>query len=488
MENLVEKIKEQEMASKPLDVDLNDRKALLQKVGNFAQSFIESLPTTKAFIQKKINTERLKINVETKPIDEILEIFNQEVIESGIKAASGGHIGYIPGGGVYTAALGDFLAAISNEYAGVSYASPGAVAIENEVISWLKSIFSFPKSAVGNLASGGSISNLIALTAARDKYQIKNDTITKSVIYLSEQAHHCIKKALKIIGLEDVIIRYIDLDEQFRIDPENLENRILDDKSIGLNPFLVIASAGTTDVGAIDPLEKMATIAEKYGVWFHVDAAYGGFFILTSKKEQFKGIERADSLVVDPHKGLFMPYGVGAVLIKDAKTALKSNLYTANYMQDAQMDDLTTDPANLSPELTKHFRGLRMWLPLQLHGIQPFKACLEEKLLLTQYFRDKLKDLGFKVGPEPDLSVSYFWYPQHENQDKFNERLMDLIHKDGDVFLSSTRVVDQFVIRIAILSFRTKLHTIDLAIKMIERALKQVLKETYGKEHTKEVH
>jgi glutamate/tyrosine decarboxylase-like PLP-dependent enzyme len=417
----------------------------------------------------------LKIEEKTKDIDDILSLFDQEVVETGIKAASGGHVGYIPGGGIYAAALGDFLAAVSNEYAGVFYASPGAVTIENEVIDWLKNQFDFPKSAVGNLASGGSISNLIALTAARDKYGVKNDKITKSVIYLSEQAHHCIKKSLRIIGLEDVIIRHLKLDANYKIIPELLDKQIQEDKDQGLFPYLIIGSAGTTDVGAIDPLDELATIAQKHKLWFHVDGAYGGFFYLTSKKHLFKGIEKADSLVIDPHKGLFLPYGLGAVLIKDSKAALHSNLYTANYMQDSQVEDLSMDPANVSPELTKHFRGLRLWLPLQLHGMKPFVACLEEKLLLTRYFREELLKLGFEVGPEPDLSVSYFWFPRAENENEFNKALMDFIHQDGSVFLSSTTLHGKFVIRMAILSFRTKIETIDRAIAMIKRGLDKLV-------------
>src|SRR5699024_2281318 len=211
-----------------------------------------------------------------------------------------------------------------------------------------------------------------------------------NVIYLSEQSQHCIKKSLIILGLEDVIIHHLELDEHYKIKPEFLKRHIEVYYANKLQPFMIVASAGTTDVGAIDPLDDIADIAAKNNLWFHVDAAYGGFFVLTSKKPAFKGIERADSLVVDPHKGLFLPYGLGAVLVKDREAVLQSNLSTGNYLQDAVADDAALNPANVSPELTKHFRGMRMWLPLQLHGVKPFVACLEEKLLLTAYFREKL--------------------------------------------------------------------------------------------------
>jgi len=460
--------------SAPLEPNQESRDAWLKKLQNYSNNFINTLSDLPAFNNEThLNRDKLKIDNQKQSLDSILNTYTSQVIDNGLKPASGGHIGYIPGGGIYTSALGDYLAAVSNEYAGIYYASPGAVSIENELIDWLKNIFHFPANAVGNLTSGGSIANLIALTSARDAHQIKGEKIEKSVVYLSPQVHHCVLKALRIIGLEDVIVHKLLLDKDFRIDIDKLEQQIIADLSMGLHPFCIIGSAGTTDTGAIDPLEKLGNLSKKYNTWFHIDGAYGGFFILVdSKKDAFKGIEMADSLVIDPHKGLFLPYGLGAVLVKSKEAVFKSHHYFANYMQDAMTDD-TINPADVSPELTKHFRGLRMWIPLKLHGIEPFVACLEEKLVLTDYFRNKLIEIGFKVGPKPDLSVSYFWLPKEDKsvQNKFNETLMEKIHQDGSVFFSSTTIDDNFVIRMAILSFRTKKETIDKAIKMISRCL-----------------
>lgn len=361
------------------------------------------------------------------------------------------------------------------------YASPGAAAIENELLNWMKSLFGFPEDAVGNLTSGGSIANLIALAAARDKHKIKSERITGSVAYLSPQVHHCVHKSLRIIGLEDIILRYLKLDEYSKVDVRNLKEQISKDKNDGLNPFIIIASAGTTDTGAVDPLKEIGEVAKANKLWFHIDAAYGGFFILTKQKKYlFRGIEMADSLVIDPHKGLFLPYGTGAVLVKDKKAVFHSFRYTANYLQDVRRAGKIVHSADVSPELTKPFRGLRMWLPLKIHGLEPFIACLEEKLLLTTYFRKRLVELGFKVGPVPDLSVSYFWYPAiHTDENSYNEKLLEMIHKDGRVFLSSTRINGRFVIRMAILSFRTRIETIDSAIEMINEARTQ-LKTVYN--------
>ncbi|QOW10255.1 aminotransferase class V-fold PLP-dependent enzyme [Kaistella flava (ex Peng et al. 2021)] len=445
---------------------------MIESVTDYANQFISGLSTVKAFQDKEATS--LEITNQKRSLSELLDLYQKQVAETGINAASGKHLGYIPGGGVFTAALADFIAAITNPFASVHYASPGAATIENEVINWLKTIFSFPESSVGCLSSGGSISTLIAFTAARDQHKVKNEFIPKNVVYLSEQVHHSTQKALRIIGLEDVVIRYISLDSNHKIKTDSLEELIQNDIAAGLQPFMVVATAGTTDTGTIDPLDEIADIAKNYKMWFHVDAAYGGFFIMTSKKELFKGIEKADSMIIDPHKGLFLPYGVGAVLIKDSSAVLHSNYYTANYMQDGASEEMLKSPANVSPELTKHFRGLRVWLPLQIHGIEPFIACLEEKLLLVHYFRNRLADLGFCLGPEPDLSVSYFWYPFETDADQKNKQLMDAIHADGSVFLSSSIIENRFVIRIAILAFRTKKEIIDEAIEMIKNCLTKI--------------
>ena len=173
----------------------------------------------------------------------------------------------------------------------------------------------------------------------------------------------------------------------------------------------MIAAAGTTDTGAVDPLDAIATIAERERCWFHVDAAYGGFFLLTEHGRQLlRGIERSDSVVLDPHKGLFLPYGAGIVLVRDAQPLAAAHDYAGAYMQDAEREPGEISPADVSPELSKHFRALRMWLPLMLLGTRPFRAALEEKLLLARYFHEEIAGARLRGGPaarpvDRDLSL-----------------------------------------------------------------------------------
>ena len=479
IDKLINRIKSLQDVSAALEPDQEERDSLFHSAKQLTDRFLNALHHVPTYNAGTPNFSALAISRDKINMQEAMEVFQSEVVNFGINPASGGHFGYIPGGGLYVSSIGDYLVAATNEYSGIQYASPGGARMEDLVIEWIKEIFRFPNATVGTLTSGGSIANLIGLTAARDKYQLKGKRIEKSVIYLSEQVHHCVNKALRIIGLEDVMIRYIKLDHLHRMDADDLENQILTDQKSGLFPFLVVASAGTTDTGAVDPLHTIGQIAQKHTLWYHIDGAYGGFFILTdSKKVLFEGIEMADSLVIDPHKSLFLPYGIGAILVKDKDAVLKSHHYTANYMRDAYEHLEYLNSADISPELTRHFRGMRMWLPLQLYGIEPFKACLEEKVLLLEYMRIKLVQMGFKVGPEPDLSVTYFWYPTIlENENAFNQQLLKYMHQDGRAYFSSTTLNGQFVIRIAIVSFRSKLEHADLGLDVIGKALDKVKKD-----------
>lgn len=221
-------------------------------------------------------------------------------------------------------------------------------------------------------------------------------------------------------------------------------------------------------------MEEIGEVAKKHNVWFHIDAAYGGFFLLVDEgKKIIKGTENADSLIMDPHKGLFLPSGSGAILIKDGRKLFDSLNYDASYLQDADKFMEEYSPADLSPELSKHFRGLRMWLPLKLFGLVPFKASLSEKILLTRYFYEQVQKIeGIEVGPYPDLSIMVFRYvPKNADPDKFNGELVQEIQKDGRIFLTSTRINNAFFIRLAVLNFRVHLNTIELALEIIKNKI-----------------
>ncbi len=470
---MIEKIKQLETLSRQLEPGAKERRALRNSVVDYSEQFLAELDSGKAYnAQGPEGDELYSFPFEEGPgsMSSAIEIIRAQLDSNGINPASGGHLGYIPGGGLFPSSLGDYLAAITNRYSGIFFANPGAVRMENLLLRWVADLLDYPPNFGGNLTSGGSIANLVGITTARDQRLIDSRDYHKAVFYLSQQTHHCVHKAIRIAGLADAKIRAVDLDDRHRMISSSLERMITEDRDSGLIPFMVVASAGTTDVGAVDPLQDIGVIANTHDLWYHIDAAYGGFFMLSQEfKPIFKGIELSDSVVLDPHKGLFLPYGTGLVLVKDLAKLRASYHYEASYLQDAQEDPEDISPADVSPELTKHFRGLRMWLPLKIFGLRPFRAALVEKILLCRYFYERLKDVpGFELGPYPELSVGYFRYlPQHQDANKFNQTLIQALHADGRVFLSSTRLNGNIYIRFAILSFRTHLDTVDRCLNMI---------------------
>jgi aromatic-L-amino-acid decarboxylase len=244
-----------------------------------------------------------------------------------------------------------------------------------------------------------------------------------------------------------------------------------------MRPFLVVPSAGTTNTGAIDPLDAIADIAAEQELWLHVDAAYGGFFQLTERgRERFRGIERADSVTVDPHKGLFLPYGTGALVVRDGAALRDAHHEGAAYLQDLQPSGELPNYSEYSTELSRDWRGLRVWMPLKLHGIAAFREALDEKLDLSEAL-----DAAFRADPNLELpwatQLTVTPFRLRDGDDAANEELLRRINASGRVFLSSTRVHGRFTLRVCIVSHRTHRDRIDECISIVRDAA-QALRAT----------
>lgn len=472
---LLRRLDDLERAAQPLDPGPEERGRLREAIVASGERFLADVASRNGYQEtedKGSGLLRVAIGEGGISIEEAIGVLEHDVIRPGSNTASGRHLGYIPGGGLYASALGDYLAAVTNKYSGVFFSGPGPVRMENHLVRWVADLLGYPPGAGGSLLSGGSIATLTAVATARDARGLRGEDSASAVVYLTAQAHHCLEKALHIAGLAEVRVRRVETDGGHRMRPEALAAAIAADRALGLRPWLVVATAGTTDTGAVDPLEAIAAIAEREGCWFHVDAAYGGFFLLTETgRELFRGIERSDSAVLDPHKGLSIPYGTGVVVVRDVRHLARTHGGSGHYLQDAERAGGEISAADISPELTRHFRALRLWLPLVLHGVAPFRAALEEKLLLARYFHREVAKLGFEVGPPPDLSVvTYRWAPpgaSPERCDEVNQEIVERIRRDGRVFLSSTRIDGRFVLRMVALAFRTHRRTIDLALEIL---------------------
>jgi aromatic-L-amino-acid/L-tryptophan decarboxylase len=458
-------------ASAPLEPDAPARAALADLALGHVQAIlaeIEEGPANRPWDDVFAGPTGPEFAEQGRDPAEILAWLGRSVDRPGITTTSPRFMGYIPGGGLFHSALGDFLAAAANKYAGFASAAPGAVRMENAVCAWLAGLVGFPESAGGTLTSGGSMANLTAIVAAREA----RDEAGGGAVYLTRFAHHCIDKALRIAGRAHSPRRLIATDERHRMRPDALAEALERDAAEGIRPWLVVASAGTVDSGAVDPLGAIADLCAEHGAWFHVDGAYGGLFSLCEEgRAVLGGLERADTVALDPHKTLFLPYGTGAVLARDASILLAAYGASADYIRPLGEADVGPSPGDLSPELTRHFRALRLWLPLQIAGVAAFRAAQSEKIKLARYLHARLSALpGWDTGPPPDLSVIAFRYrPVSGDADAFNDRLLRRLQDEGRVFLSGTRIDGTAWLRCAILSFRTHLAHIDETIDVLTR-------------------
>lgn len=385
----------------------------------------------------------------------------------GILHPSGGHLSYIPNAGLFTAALGDFLAAGLNRYTGIAGAAPGFSAIEHGVTDWIASIFELGPNSAGILLSGGSTANFTGIVTARTTKL--GDDFTRGRLYVTGHTHHSVSKSARLAGFRSDQIVHVAVNDHLRMDAADLEAKIAADRAAGEKPFLVVASAGTTDTGTVDDLNAVADVAEAEGLWLHVDGAYGGFFVLTERgRRTLDGIGRADSIAVDPHKGLSIPFGVGTLVVKEESHLVDAHLGRGAYLRDEDHHMGVRDIASLGPELSRPFRGLSVWLPLQLHGVAAFRDALDHSLDLAEHAHQRLSGVaGIERVWNPDLSIVAFRF----EDDEAGRQALEMVNADRQTHLSPTMVEGRFVLRIAILNRRTTREHVDHAIDLIEKSL-----------------
>lgn len=410
--------------------------------------------------------------------ESILDLFMKKVIPVSINTPHPAYLGYIPGGGLYPSAVADFLGAATNRFVGAWFAAPAAARLETNVLEWFAKWMGYPESTRGILTSGGSLATFSALVAAR-KHLLGED-ISRGVVYASDQTHHCVMKVALLAGIPEQNIRLLSVDKNFGAFPDQFEKAIKTDMKKGKKPFFLVGNAGTTNTGAVDPLSDLAEVAKKFGLWYHIDAAYGGFFNLCKEgKKVLRGLEQSDSIVLDPHKGLFVPYGSGSLLIKDGELLRSSHMLTAEYLMDHLTPEGEVSAAEYSPELSRSYRGLRVWLPLKLFGVKAFKENLAEKLDLTKWmYKRFLEEPGFECLNVPELTVITFRYrPKKGDVEEFNRKLLAYVVKSKKLFLSGTLLHGEFVIRVCILSFRTHQAEVEEAFEIIKNAAHKLDKE-----------
>jgi aromatic-L-amino-acid/L-tryptophan decarboxylase len=457
----------------PLEPEASEMRELVDRALDRIIAHLESLPEQPA-MNVEGATEYARTLIEPlprrgEPYEKLLDFLFEDAIPRSFTASGPGYLGYVPGGGIFHAAVADLIANAVNRYVGVCAAAPALVQLEANVVRWFCEIVGLPAGSGGVLTSGGSLANFTGIVTAR-KAMLPEDFL-RGTLYCSNQVHHSFQKAANLAGFPYANVRELPVDEEFRIRVDALEEAIAEDRRDGFTPFLIAGSAGTTGTGAVDDLEALARITREQKMWLHVDGAYGALFMLTERgRAALKGIEQADSVILDPHKTLFLPFGTGAVLVRDARTLRRAHSLHADYLPAMQQEDELVDFCEISPELSRDFRGLRVWLPLKLFGIEPFREQLDEKLDLIQYAAGKLRKIdGVEIVAEPQLTITAF---RLRGDDALNRELLKRITDRKRVMLTPTTLPDgRFVIRVAIVSHRTHKERVDMMLEDIRASV-----------------
>ncbi len=380
-----------------------------------------------------------------------------------------GFLAYVPIAGAPISAVADYLAALLNPYVGVQWDSPAMVQMEWNALRWMSRLFGYPEQARGVFTSGGSLANFTAVVTAR--HARLGNNYAQGRIFMSDQTHHSIERAALISGVKPECIVTVPTDANLRLDVGALDEALTDAGTSDEPPFLVIANAGTTNTGAVDPIREIVDLAHRHGAWVHVDGAYGGVFVLTQHGRRIlQGIDQADSITLDPHKGFFLSMGLGCVLVKEGAAMRAAYMAEAAYLSPA--DDTSSLPnfADYSLELTRPFRGLRLWLALKLYGWEPFAQALETNRSLAVRLHQHLsEDPRFDVPWKPDLSTVAFRL--RDRDDAATLRLMKAINQRGRVLLSSTTIGGRSYIRACFLSHRSSDATLDNLLADIRECL-----------------
>src|SRR2546423_10502773 len=348
--------------------------------------------------------------------------------------------------------MADAIAAGFNIFNGTWFGGPAAAALELTVIRWLCRVCGLPKTARGLFVSGGSMANLTGLVAARNA--LLRDRIDKATVYFSDQTHSSVQRPLHVMGFLREQMRKLPSDENFRLAIQGLRAAIVADRAKGWRPFCVIANAGTTNTGAIDPLPELADLAAKEKVWLHVDGAFGAAAILSRRgQELLPGMERADSISLDPHKWLFQSFECGCVLVRDAALLKSAFQIKADYLRDVHRVDEEFNPCDYGVQLSRSFRALKLWLSLQTFGVAAFREAITRGFELAELAERELRARkGWEILSPAQMATVCFRFGE---SDELQTRLVDAMMKDGYALLTSTELRGRACLRLCTINPRT---------------------------------
>ncbi|TCP24769.1 glutamate/tyrosine decarboxylase-like PLP-dependent enzyme [Tenacibaculum skagerrakense] len=469
------------------DMSLEDMKSYGYKIVDLIAEHWNSIQTKKPFAEPKTRDDLDKIFLEAAPeqpteANKVLDFIVENVLPNSTYTMHPKFYSFVPGPSNFISTMADTLATGFNIFSGGWLVSSAAAELEIVTINWLLKMFNFPiKQGGGIFTSGGSMANLTALVTAR---RIKcGDDFSKAVIYLSDQAHSSNIKAIRILGFKKEQIRIIPTDFEFRIGINKLKNAIAKDKLEGLQPFCFIANAGTTNTGTVDPLHEIADICEDENIWLHVDGAYGGAAILAKKGQRMlRGIERADSLTVDPHKWFFQPYEIGCLLVKDASWLSGTFSEKPEYLRDVEGNESEINFYDYGVQLTRRLRALKFYTSIQTYGLAAFRDAVTYNIELTEKVEEHLRNskVWEVVSPATLAVINFRYHPINENLeekviDELNQKISQRVMETREAVFVTTILNKQIVLRMCLINPKTTFEDVFDTLTNCEQYGKEIL-------------
>ena len=404
------------------------------------------------------------------PARDVIDRAVQDVLTNTLRLDHPRSFGFVPTCPTWPGVLADFMVSGFNVNAATWVTASGPCQLEETVVDWFRTWFGLPESAGGLLTSGGSAAALHAFVAAREAAGNPD----RAVAYMSDQSHSAQIRAARIVGIAPDRIRVLPTDAAGRIDPGAVSAAIIADRSEGCTPTVVCANAGTAAAGAVDPLPELAEVCAAEGVWFHIDAAYGGFAVLAPRGAvALEGIERADSLNIDPHKWLFQPYEAGCILVRDAGTLEHAFSIGHDVLQDAVWGTRHANPADRGIQLSRSFRALKVWMSIQAFGMAAFRAAIDNGLDLAERAAEYVRDSSTLELVSASLSIVCF----RINPGDLSENALTDVNREAlarilwgeRAFLTSTMVNGQFVLRLCIINHNSTWDDVRETLQAVER-------------------
>jgi glutamate/tyrosine decarboxylase-like PLP-dependent enzyme len=410
------------------------------------------------------------------PFAEVLAEFQEKVAPNAFRTNHPRFLAFVPSAPNFPSVLGELLCAGCNFFAGVWLEASGPTEVELVVLDWFKQFLGYPAEAGGLLTGGGSEATLTALLVARDRLAFAGRP--RAALYVAEQRHWSVDRAARVIGLHPDQVRVVPVDDDFRLVPAALRERIRQDRAAGRLPWAAVATAGTTNTGSVDPLAAVAAVCRAEGLWLHVDGAYGWAAALTSEgRAALAGIEQADSITLDPHKWFGQTFDAGCVLVRRGRLLAETFAIRPEYLQDVEPDEDEVNFADRGLALTRRFRALKIWLSVKVLGVAWFRRLVEHGGALAGLAEYLLRRSPcFEVLSPRRLSIVCFRYVpagfrarggSEEDLDRVNLALLAALRATGRAFVSSTRLRGRVALRFCFVNWRTTAGDVEEVVRLL---------------------